>query len=521
MKYKSYIIFLIPMLIWACSSGSDEQTESKEKRYTEQYRPQYHFSPDSAWMNDPNGMVYYDGEYHLFYQYYPDSTVWGPMHWGHAVSTDLVHWQHLPIALYPDSLGYIFSGSAVVDWKNTSGLGTQENPPLIAIYTYHNALIAEAGGVDVESQAIAYSLDKGRSWIKYEGNPVIPNDGNRDFRDPNVFWNEDIQKWNLVLSAHDHVQIYSSDNLKDWKYESDFGVDAGGHGGVWECPDLFPLKVDDTDETKWVLIVNINPGGPNGGSATQYFTGEFDGCKFTADTKETKWLDWGHDNYAGVTWADVPKEDGRRIFMGWMSNWDYAQVVPTKKWRSAMTLPRVLSLVKKKDEFIVRSTPVEEINKIINTETVISNQVKSISDEVLLNTKGINLNQSHLVFDFELGDSIPHEFGIILENNLNEQIKFGYVDSTKQFQFDRTQSGNLSFSEKFAHISTAPYQTGSTLNLEIFIDAASMEIFVDNGDLVMTEIFFSTQPFSKLKIFSNGQAISMTYSQLAEIKSIW
>ncbi len=509
------------MLIWACSSGSDEQTESKEKRYTEQYRPQYHFSPDSAWMNDPNGMVYYDGEYHLFYQYYPDSTVWGPMHWGHAVSTDLVHWQHLPIALYPDSLGYIFSGSAVVDWKNTSGLGTQENPPLIAIYTYHNALIAEAGGVDVESQAIAYSLDKGRSWIKYEGNPVIPNDGNRDFRDPNVFWNEDIQKWNLVLSAHDHVQIYSSDNLKDWKYESDFGVDAGGHGGVWECPDLFPLKVDDTDETKWVLIVNINPGGPNGGSATQYFTGEFDGCKFTADTKETKWLDWGHDNYAGVTWADVPKEDGRRIFMGWMSNWDYAQVVPTKKWRSAMTLPRVLSLVKKKDEFIVRSTPVEEINKIINTETVISNQVKSISDEVLLNTKGINLNQSHLVFDFELGDSIPHEFGIILENNLNEQIKFGYVDSTKQFQFDRTQSGNLSFSEKFAHISTAPYQTGSTLNLEIFIDAASMEIFVDNGDLVMTEIFFSTQPFSKLKIFSNGQAISMTYSQLAEIKSIW
>lgn len=526
MNHKNFNFMAIIFLLFAvaCSSGPKKTTESSEetKPYSEKYRPQFHFSPDSAWMNDPNGMVYYEGEYHLFYQYYPESIVWGPMHWGHAISNDLVHWQHMPIALYPDSLGFIFSGSAVVDWDNTTGFGSTENPPLIAIFTYHDPEIVETGGVDVESQAIAYSLDKGRSWTKYEGNPVIPNDGNRDFRDPNVIWNEEIQKWNLVLSAHDHVQIYTSDNLKNWKYESDFGIDAGTHDGVWECPDLFPLQVEGTDETKWVLIVNINPGGPNGGSGTQYFLGDFNGHQFTADSKETNWVDWGRDNYAGVTWSDVPKEDGRRIFLGWMSNWDYANVVPTEKWRSAMTLPRTLSLVKKNEQYILKSTPVTETELIINNSTTINiDEALKISGVKELDIQELTLNKSRLSLVFEIGKTLPESFGILLENELGENVTFSYSASAEQFQFDRTQSGDMSFSDKFSGISVAPYEIGSTLTLELFVDAASVEIFVNGGDLVMTEIFFNSQSFSKLKVFADGQALTLTSAEFANINSIW
>ncbi|WP_163712752.1 glycoside hydrolase family 32 protein [Mangrovibacterium lignilyticum] len=522
LKHLNYFAVFFLLISWACSSNSKKQViAEQDKASIEQYRPQYHFTPDSAWMNDPNGMVYYEGEYHLFYQYYPDSTVWGPMHWGHAISTDLVHWEHMPIALYPDSLGYIFSGSAVVDWKNTSGFGTAENPPLIAIFTYHNPEIAEAGGVDVESQGIAYSLDKGRSWTKYDTNPVIPNDGNRDFRDPNVIWNEEIQKWNLVLSAHDHVQIYSSDNLKQWSYESSFGADAGAHGGVWECPDLFPLQVEGTDDTKWVLIVNINPGGPNGGSGTQYFIGDFDGHQFTADSKETSWIDYGRDNYAGVTWSDVPKEDGRRIFLGWMSNWDYAQVVPTEKWRSAMTLPRVLSLAKVNDNYVVKSTPVKEMDLITDRKLPVQNEALEISGERELDLHGINLNQSRLSLEFETSENAPESFGLVFENELGENVKFSYSSVDKQFYFDRNHSGDMGFSDKFAGIDKASYEAYSQIKLEIFVDAASMEIFVDDGELVMTEIFFSTKPFTKLTVFSNGSPLTLTKSEFVDVNSIW
>ncbi|WP_321347830.1 glycoside hydrolase family 32 protein [uncultured Draconibacterium sp.] len=526
MNHKNFNILAMLLLFFAvaCSSGPTKMTEPVEeaKPFTEKYRPQFHFSPDSAWMNDPNGMVYFDGEYHLFYQYYPDSTVWGPMHWGHAISTDLVHWQHMPIALYPDSLGFIFSGSAVVDWNNTTGFGSAENPPLVAIFTYHDPKIVETGGVDVESQAIAYSLDKGRSWTKYEGNPVIPNDGNRDFRDPNVIWNEEIQQWNLVLSAHDHVQIYTSDDLKSWKHESDFGIDAGTHDGVWECPDLFPLQVEGTEETKWVLIVNINPGGPNGGSGTQYFLGDFDGHEFTADSKETKWVDWGRDNYAGVTWSDVPKEDGRRIFLGWMSNWAYANVVPTDEWRSAMTLPRKLSLVKKNDQYVLKSTPVKETELITDNSTTVNiDEALKISGVKELDTQELTLNQSRLSLEFEMGEMLPESFGILLENELGENVTLSYSASAEQFQFDRTQSGDMSFSDKFSGISVAPYKIGTTVKLEIFVDAASAEVFVDGGDLVMTEIFFNSQPFSKLKVFAEGQPLTLTNAKFANINSIW
>ncbi len=523
-KYLYHLLVALLLFAGACSTGPKNTKEAGDeltKPYTEKYRPQYHFSPDSAWMNDPNGMVYYAGEYHLFYQYYPDSTVWGPMYWGHAISTDLVHWEHMPIALYPDSLGYIFSGSAVVDWKNTSGFGIEENPPLIAIYTYHNIEIEKTGAIDVESQGIAYSLDKGRSWTKYEANPVLNNPGIKDFRDPNVIWNDEIQKWNLVLSAHDRVKIYSSPDLKEWQFESEFGFDAGTHEGVWECPDLFPLKVDGTDDTKWVLIVNINPGGPNGGSATQYFVGDFDGHEFIAASKDTSWVDYGRDNYAGVTWSDVPKEDGRRIFLGWMTNWEYANVVPTERWRGAMTLPRLLSLEKKDDLYLLKSSPVKELDLITNRAMTVKKEAIEVVGEKELDLHGINLNQSRLTFEFELGEKLPDSLGLTLQNELGEQIQFTYSDVDKQFQFDRTKSGDMSFSDKFSGIATAPYDVGSTLKLELFVDAASVEIFIDGGALVMTETFFNTQPFNKLKVFADGRPVTIAKAEFVDVISIW
>ena len=522
-NYIYHFVLIVFLFTWACTNQQKKaaQVIETENSAIEKYRPQYHFTPDSAWMNDPNGMVYYEDEYHLFYQYYPDSTVWGPMHWGHAVSTDLVHWEHLPIALYPDSLGYIFSGSAVVDWNNSSGLGTNENPPLIIFFTYHNPLIVKAGGIDVESQALAYSIDKGRTWIKYEGNPVIANDGNRDFRDPKVFWNDDIQKWNLLLSANDHVQIYTSDNLINWTKESDFGYDAGTHDGVWECPDLFKLNVGGTDESKWVMIVNINPGGPNGGSGTQYFTGDFDGETFVADSKNTKWIDWGHDNYAGVTWSDVPKEDGRRIFLGWMSNWDYAQVVPTESWRSAMTIPCELSLIRKADNYLLKSSPVKEMDMITNKARVVRVADQMIDGEKIIDLHEVNLNQSRLNFSFNIGDSQPSLFGFIFENELGEHIKLTYSSIAKQFWFNRTNSGDVSFSDKFPAISVAPFEINQTVYFEMFIDAASIEVFVNDGELVMTEIFFNSEPYTQLKLYAEGGAIDLIEGAFANVNSIW
>ena len=259
------IIGFLLLVTMACKS----QIGKESNLYQESHRPQFHFSPPQMWMNDPNGMVFYDGEYHLFYQNNPDSTVWGPMHWGHAVSKDLVHWENLPIALYPDSLGFIFSGSAVVDWKNTTGLGETSQPPLVAIFTYHNPVQGKSDGVSFQSQAIAYSTDKGRSWQKYSGNPVLPNPGERDFRDPKVFWYETTSQWKMVLAVKDRIFIYSSPDLKVWHKESEFGDQSGAHEGVWECPDLFPLSINSKE--KWVMLVSLNRGGPNGGSATQYF----------------------------------------------------------------------------------------------------------------------------------------------------------------------------------------------------------------------------------------------------------
>jgi len=337
-------------------SETDQSIVSAENLDEEFYRPNYHFTPKANWMNDPNGMFYLNGTYHLYFQHYPDDNVWGPMHWGHATSKDLIQWKEQPIALYPDELGLIFSGSAVVDKENTSGFGKDGIAPVVAIYTYHNMDGEKAGDIDFQTQGIAYSLDEGMTWTKYSDNPVIKNPGIKDFRDPKVIWDNQTNKWIMSLAAGNKIMFYSSANLIDWTLESEFGADKGEHGGVWECPDLFPMKLEGSETTKWVLLVSINPSGPNGGSATQYFIGDFDGHNFVLDKdfekqlqqKNSIWLDYGRDNYAGVTWSNIPESDGRHLFIGWMSNWDYARDVPTYKWRSTMTIARELKLKNKK-----------------------------------------------------------------------------------------------------------------------------------------------------------------------------
>ena len=505
MKNYYYITLL---LIAGCAAPKESATDTNAA-FQEKYRSQFHFTPPSQWMNDPNGMVYYEGEYHLFYQHYPDSNVWGPMHWGHAVSKDLVRWEHLPIALYPDSLGYIFSGSAVIDEKNSSGLGTGTNPPLIAVYTYHDAEGERAGKNDFQTQGIAYSADKGRTWTKYKNNPVLKSPGIKDFRDPKVMWYEAGAKWIMALAVQDHIRFYSSPNLLDWTLESEFGKDAGAHGGVWECPDLFPLQVNESGETKWILFVSINPGAPNGGSGTQYFVGEFDGKTFTPDSKESKWIDHGTDNYAGVTWSDVPPEDGRRIFMGWMSNWQYGQVVPTTAWRSAMTLPRTLKLKKLENGYLLHSPPVAEVEKL---RTGTQNITQILQEENKVATDSL--------FELELSLRIPEDqkFVLSISNNAGDTAKL--IIQPDGMYFDRTKSGKIDFEKGFAAVHEAPRPQGRLVDLRIFVDVSSVEVFANEGEIVMTEIVFPTAPYSQVSL-EGMETVLIESAVLHQLKSIW
>jgi len=521
---QTSIFYFFVLIFWNCQN----KTNSSVVTDVEAHRPGFHFTSDSMWMNDPNGMVFFEDEYHLFYQYYPDSTVWGPMHWGHAVSRDLVKWEHLPIALYPDSLGYIFSGSAVIDWKNTSGFGKNGNPPMVAIYTQHLMEGEKAGRSDFQYQSIAYSNDKGRTWTKYTGNPVIPNTQKiKDFRDPKVIWDEDSEQWVMVFAAHDHVMFWGSPNLINWTHLSNFGKEYGAHGGVWECPDLFPIKVEGTDETKWVLLQSLNPGSPNGGSGTQYFVGNFDGKNFTLDPSfapdvtegKAVWLDWGRDNYAGVTWSDIPKEDGRRLLIGWMSNWDYAQVVPTTTWRSAMTIPRSLQLKKTDFGYRILSEPVKEIELLMDTQYSIKNEI--INKEIDLTDKlSFSPSKMEVLLEIELPENRDSEFGIVLSNTHGDEYIIGFDSGKNEYFSDRTKAGSTHFSNKFAikrHIAPR-VSTDKIVRLHLIFDVASCELFADNGLVAMTEIFFPTENFSRLKLSEKGGGIKVKSAQFRGIR---
>jgi fructan beta-fructosidase len=481
-------------------------TVAADLPYAEPHRPQFHYSPPAHWMNDPNGLVWFEGEYHLFYQYYPSADRWGPMHWGHAVSSDLVRWHTLPVALRPDERGYIFSGSVVVDRDNTSGLGTAGHPALVALFTYHDEIAKSAGSERFQSQGLAYSVDRGRTWTKYPGNPVLPNPGERDFRDPKVFWHAGTSRWIATLAVGDHVAFYSSSDLLHWAHESDFGRDVGAHGGVWECPDLFPAAVsgDARGAVHWVLLASILPGGPNGGSATQYFTGTFDGHRFLADATPAaaRWLDYGPDDYAGVTWSDAPTDARRRLFIGWMSNWRYAQSVPTSPWRSAMTLPRELKLVEGADGYALKARPVAQLSRLRRRSVRLAPRPISAPFDL---TAAARMHGSLLELELRVGLAPGAVATLSLGNDRGERTTLALDRAGQRYVIDRSRSGDVGFNEDFATPATAPMpRDRDEVALRLYLDTASLEAFFDDGETVMTSIHFPSSPFDHVRIEGRG-----------------
>ena len=467
----------------------------------EKFRPTYHFSPLYGWMNDPNGMVYKDGEYHLFYQHNPYGSKWGNMHWGHAISKDLINWEHRPDAITPDALGTIFSGSAVVDTDNTAGFGAGA---IVAIYTQNS---------DRQVQSIAYSTDNGRSFTKYENNPVLTSDA-RDFRDPKVFWHKETQRWIMLLAVGQEMQIFSSSNLKDWAFESSFGEGQGAHGGVWECPDLFELPVDGTNEKKWVLLCNLNPGGPFGGSATQYFVGTFNGKEFVNESpSKTKWMDWGKDHYATVTWSDAP--DNRRIAIAWMSNWQYANDVPTSQYRSPNSVPRDLSLFTVDGETYLQSAPSPELLKLRDISKKRSfkvNGTRTIKDMIAGNEGAYEIE---LTIENQHADVI----GFRLYNDKGEEVDMQYDMKEKKFSMDRRKSGEVGFNENFPMLTWTAIESGTDeLKLRLFVDKSSVEAFGDGGRFVMTNQVFPSEPYTHIDFYSRGGAYKVDSFVIYKLK---
>lgn len=439
----------------------------------EKYRPVYHHTPAWGWMNDPNGMFYKDGVWHLYFQYNPYGSQWENMTWGHSTSTDLIHWTFQGAPIEADAWGTIFSGSAVVDHNNTAGFG---KGAVVAMYT-------SAG--ENQTQSIAYSNDNGQTFTKYDGNPVLTSN-TPDYRDPHVFWNEDIKRWNMIMAEGQHMDIYSSADLKEWKLESQFGAEYGNHGGVWECPDLMKMKVRGTDQYKWILLCNINPGGPFGGSATQYFVGQFDGHKFTCESapEVTKWMDYGKDHYATVTFDNAP--DGRHVAMAWMSNWQYANQVPTMQYRSANSVPRDLDLYEYQGQTYCGVTPSPELAAARPKKAT-----KTLTEacEMVVTLKG--------------------NATITLANDKGEQVVMTYDEKSRTFAMDRTKSGQKEFSDDFAALTVAPVH-GKMSQLRLFIDRSSIEAFDADGKMAMTNLVFPTKPYNKVLV--KGKAKYVVYN---------
>ncbi len=510
---RTSFIFMMILIVTSCSFNRKKKESPKADQQPSEisFRPFFHFTPEKYWINDPNGMVYYHNTYHLFFQYSPGTMVSGEKSWGHAISSDLMHWKELPVALDPDSLGSIYSGSAILDSQNTSGFGTIANPPLVAVFTYHNSKLKPYP----ESQALAYSTDDGLNWEKYSGNPVIKNPGIQNFRDPNVFWYDKTGRWIMILAAGDRVRLYSSANLLDWTFESEFGANAGAHGGVWECPDLFKLTTEDGKTGKWVMLVNINPGGPNGGSATQYFTGEFDGHRFQADTQDTKWADFGPDDYAGVTWSNTGQ---RKILIGWMSNWAYSDKVPTDPFRGSMTLPRDLSLESDQEGYILKSFPSPEFDRLLSG-------LKTINSETIGRKENLYRlpaeAASSFVLDLSLDLSSCDTFNIRFSNGNNESVLMRLSNPAKMMTLDRSASGITDFSPSFNGISRAPllHEMKQT-DLYIVVDRCSVEIFMNHGERVITSLCFPEEPFNTITLSANGGNASLKRMQIQKVAKI-
>ena len=474
-----------------------KMSDSFDMTNKEKFRPVYHHTPAYGWMNDPNGMFYKDGVYHLYFQYNPYGSVWANMHWGHSTSTDLMHWKFEGCAIVPDAWGAIFSGSCVVDHENTAGFGKE------AVVAFYTSAKSTPWG-DIQMQSMAYSLDNGKTFTKYEGNPILTS-SEKDFRDPKVFWYAPGKHWVMILAVGQHMEIYSSVNLKEWKKESEFGAMQGAHGGVWECPDLVEIPVEGTREKKWVLICNLNPGGPFGGSAAQYFVGSFDGKKFVNESPtQTKWMDWGKDNYATVTWNNAP--DGRCIALGWMSNWQYANNVPTRQYRSANTLARDLTLYREGQELYLKSTPSVEVKKARGKKVSIPSFRVSEKHEI------VNLfeeKQGAYEVEIVIQNTGASKIAFCLLNDKGEKVSMYYDLNRKQFVMDRSESGKIDFSKDFPAVTVAPVNVDKELTLRLFVDRSSIEAFGEDGKFVMTNLVFPSQPYVKMcfEADKNGYAV--------------
>jgi fructan beta-fructosidase len=471
------------------------------------YRPQFHFSPPRNWMNDPDGLVYYDDEYHLFYQHNPDAMVHGterPMHWGHAVSADLVRWTHLPIALVPDHLGDIWSGCAVVDWEDSSGFFGGE-AGLVAIFTQ---------GLDsLQQQSIAYSRDKGRTWTMFARNPILTNPGLRDMRDPNVFWHASTRRWVMVLACGDHVRIYTSPNLIGWTQISSFGQSHGSHAGVWECPDLFQLPVDgDPNAQKWVLTVSLN-------GRIQYFVGQFTGDEFINDNAADVilWADYGRDIYAAVTWSDTSLEAGRRVWIGWMADPAYADRVPTNPWRGSLTVPRLLDLRSTAQGVRLAQSPFPTLQRLRGPAYHGNDATVAPGTNLLADMSGRALE---IVGEFT--PVAATEFGFRVRTNGAQYTTIGYEPATSTLFVDRTDSGLTSFSPSFPgrHEAPLPLAHGA-IKLHIFVDWSSIEVFGNDGNTVITDLIFPDSDAIGLELYSRGGAVALGSLDIYPLMSIW
>ncbi len=473
------------VLILAVSSGT-----YSEKLYDEAYRPQYHYSPPHSWTNDPSGLVYYEGEYHLFFQFHPGALVWGPMHWGHAVSKDMIHWETLPIAMYPDDNGTIFTGCVVVDAENTSGL--VPGGGLVAVFTFHP-----------QTQGIAYSQDAGRTWTKYAGNPVLPA-LHKDFRDPKVIWYGD--HWVAAFTTGSSILFMQSPDLIHWEQVGEF---TSGYPGLWEVPDLFPVEIGGV--TKWVLLVSINGTAPAGGSGTCYFIGSFDGRTFTDENPDQLlWLDWGADNYAGTTYANV--EAGRHLFIGWMNNWAYANRIPTSVWRGAMTIPRELGLAQTPEGIRLVQRPVAALN-------VLRMPLGSWEDRAVAGELALDALEGQLLdieCEFEAEDA--RRFGLDLFVTSESRVRIAYDTEAQRLLFQRPEAGIADFNPEFS-AALAPVE--GRIRLRVLVDRSSVEVFANDGLLALTGQIFTEPEAKQVRLFAeNGTAILRSLSAYA-LRSIW
>lgn len=471
----------------------------------EAYRPAFHYSPRRNWMNDPNGLVWYDGEYHLFYQYNPLGADWGNMSWGHAVSADLVTWEELPVAIPFSGSEQVFSGSVVVDHENTAGFGSADRPALVAVYTRVDA------STGLQTQALAFSTDRGRTWSRYRGNPVL-DVGSSDFRDPKVFWYDAGGHWVMVvvLAAEGVVQFYRSDDLFEWEHLSDFAPGAVSDQ-LWECPDLFELPVegDGPDESRWVLLISANPGAPAGGSGTRYFVGDFDGKFFTPDdAADNTWLDYGADCYAAVSFSDAP--DGERVLIGWMSNWQYAARVPTSQFRGSMTLPRTCHLARVDGRVRLLQRPVGPGGSRRVPQPAVEIRDTRIAERVTRLPKPASGVALLIVVEFTLGSA--ERFGLQLREGADQRTVVGYDTRSGSLYVDRTAAGTIDLHERFPAVHHGPLGAeDGRVRLRIYVDTASVEVFGGRGECVLTDQIFPDDDSRACSLFADGGEVTVTY----------